>query len=240
MRPIRIFHAAPVLDQPDQPNQLQVSYHDCLRGELANVAAYCSAHPAHVECSTASPEVLGKQLSAFNLRIDHAGFGKDGTGYTVEHLYQASKVFALPNGSRLMGGRAVLDAPSPLAAKRMVQQIAKRPGARLVGFQYFNREWVPVEALSVPQSYYSWLYCNALHRQPELVRRLRRRGVTTTSDTKFNPNYGVACQAEAVALFLAASAYDPTGDLMGTMLRSVRDFDRMVRPSVPRPSAVEM
>lgn len=232
MRPVRIFHTAPV---SGYPNQLSVAYHDCVRGEAADIAAYCAAHPQHIECSTAAPDALGRSLSAFHLRIDHAGFGADGTGYAVEHLYQASKVFQLRDGSRVMAGRAALDAPHPLAAKRMAQQLSRQPGARLIGFQYFNRDWIPVTSLAVPQSYYNWLYCNALHRQPALVEALRMRSVATTSDTKFHPTYGVACQAEAVAVYLASLTHDPAAELLDRMLSSVTAFDGSVAASTALP-----
>ena len=138
-----------------------------------------------LEVSSKSQVPLGVSLSAFNLTVAST---KSGGVTCVESLYQASKVFAT-------GG------PYPqlyIRPAREVRQALKRhAGQPLMAFDLHGVRW-PLEPR---QSFYCWVYCQTLHRNPRLAAALGSYDCFT--DIEFNPSRSVNCQAYAVALYAA-------------------------------------
>ena len=138
-----------------------------------------------LEISTKSPDNLGVELSAFNLKVVTERYGRE---FTVESAYQSSKVFE-------DGGpyRDLLYADS-LRAKKDPR--IKNSG-NLKGFNFFGENW-PLEPIT---AFYDWVYLNALRKNDRLVEGLCKYDAFT--DVEFNPLRSVNCQAYSVALFSA-------------------------------------
>jgi hypothetical protein len=143
-------------------------------------------HP--LEVSSKSSEELGVALSAFYLGSHTL---KNQSRFTVETLFQSSKVFEL-------GGpfRELLHATSREAKK---DDRLKNSG-RLIRFDLFGQTW-PLEPKT---AFYDWVYINTLTKNPELIERLRNYDAFT--DIEFNPERSINCQAYSLALFKALVA----------------------------------
>lgn len=168
-----------------------------------------------LEVSRMSEELLGEQLSAFNLSF------RTNSGHrniTVECAFQAAKVFE-------RGGPYVdlLDA-MPVDAKR---DLRLQSSGKLTGFQFGGHSW----KLEPQTAFYDWLYINALHLRPELVRAVA--SYDTFTDIAFNPEKSVNCQAGAVALYVSlrrrkllekalSSRENYIGLILGTKIVDVR------------------
>lgn len=138
-----------------------------------------------LEISSKSPVEAGVQLSAFNLMITTAKYGKK---FSLECAYQASKVFE-------RGGPFV-----DILQKRSIE--AKRDErlnrhGRLVSFRFFQVNW----PLTPRTAFYDWLYINALHKQSDLANFVLR--YRAFSDIAFNPERSINCQAYAAALYVS-------------------------------------
>ena len=138
-----------------------------------------------LEVSSKSQVPLGVSLSAFNLTVASP---KSGGVVCVESLYQASKVFAT-------GGPYPRLYTRP--AREVRQAIKCHAGQALVAFDLHGVRW-PLEPR---QSFYCWVYCQTLHRNPRLAAALGSYDCFT--DIEFNPSRSVNCQAYAVALYAA-------------------------------------
>ena len=97
-----------------------------------------------LEISTRSQEPLGIHLSAFNLKIVHAG-----RNVSVEVAYQSSKIFE--NGGPFID----LLASSSMDAK---QDPRLKNSGRLIGFEYQNQRW----PLAKTPNFYDFLYIQGL------------------------------------------------------------------------------
>lgn len=129
-----------------------------------------------LEVSTKSPISLGRDLSAFNLKMKNI---------TIENLFQGSKVFQ--NG----GPFNDLYLKSPLEAKKDLR--LKNSG----DLKYFlwNKKQFPL----IPKTFfYDWIYISALTNNKNLISPLMEyKGF---SDIEFNPDKSINCQAYSVAL----------------------------------------
>jgi hypothetical protein len=138
-----------------------------------------------LEISSKSPDELGVSLSAFNLMIKTVKRERE---FSLECAYQASKVFE-------RGG--------PFLDLLELQSIdAKRDPrlnqhGRLIKFQFFGIDW----GLQPRTAFYDWLYINALHKHPELVKKVLE--YRAFSDIAFNPERSINCQAYAAALYVS-------------------------------------
>ena len=139
-------------------------------------------HP--LEISSRSDRLLGQQLSAFKL-----GVKTNHRFYSVESVYQASKVFE--NG---IGPFPELYASDPLEVRNAIKEYETTPLKR---YQYGNEVW----KLNPTRAFYDWIYCRALSKNPNLVSQLSEFNCFT--DIAFNPVRAVNCQAYAVALYLS-------------------------------------
>ncbi|UJS23034.1 DarT1-associated NADAR antitoxin family protein [Thiothrix winogradskyi] len=152
-------------------------------------------HP--LEISSKSEIPLGVSLSAFNLK---GSTRKRNQVFTVETLYQSSKVFE-------RGGpyRDLLSASSRDAKK---DDRIKESG-RLIAFDLFGEKW-PLEPKT---AFYDWVYLNTLAKNDHLAEELGRYDAFT--DIEFNPKKSINCQAYSVALFRALTMRSLIGDILG-------------------------
>lgn len=151
-----------------------------------------SANP--LEISTKSKNPLGFKLSAFNLKLD---------GYTLENIFQSSKVFA--------GGEAYRDLleVSPKDAKKDPR--LKNSGA-LKSFDY-NGEVFPLFPKTV---FYDYIYIKSVKQSltTEEINNIKEYNYFT--DIEFNPNKSINTQAKSVAIIR----------LMLDMYNNIPDFSK--------------
>lgn len=148
-----------------------------------------SANP--LEISTKSKNPLGFKLSAFNLKLD---------GYTLENIFQSSKVFA--DGGAY---RDLLEV-SPKDAKKDPR--LKNSGA-LKSFDY-NGEVFPLFPKTV---FYDYIYIKSVKQSltTEEINNIKEYNYFT--DIEFNPNRSINTQAKSVAIIrLMLDMYDNIPD----------------------------
>lgn len=138
-----------------------------------------------LEISSKSPTELGVALSAFNLMIRTVKHERE---FSLECAYQASKVFE-------HGGPFVdlLNVKS-IEAKRDPRL---NQHGRLTKFRFFGMDW----DLLPRTAFYDWLYINALHKRPDLAKKVLT--YRAFSDIAFNPERSINCQAYAAALYVS-------------------------------------
>jgi hypothetical protein len=138
-----------------------------------------------LEISSKSPVEIGVALSAFYLGAQTV---KNQNRFTVETLFQSSKVFEL-------GGpyRELLHVSSREAKK----DSRLHNSGRLLRFDLFGQLW-PLEPKT---AFYDWVYINTLVKNPDLVERVDQYDAFT--DIEFNPERSINCQAYSLALFKA-------------------------------------
>lgn len=134
-----------------------------------------------LEISTKSPIDLGIKLSAFNLLLT-----MNGIKFSVEQIFQASKVFEL--------GGPYLDLYNK-TSKEAKTDIRLKDSGKIVSFNFLNSDF-PTQ----PYTYfYDWLYSNALlENKPYLEKALE---FNAFSDIEFNEKKSINCQAYSLALF---------------------------------------
>jgi hypothetical protein len=160
-------------------------------------------HPL-LEISTKSDELLGKGLSAFNLKTE-TEIGK----ISVEVAFQGSKVFE-------QGGPYTDIYKKDSVAAKKDQRI--RESGKLIGFNYFGQEW----PLVPKTAFYDWLYLTALSSHQDFLKILfKYKGFT---DIEFNPQKSINCQARTVALLVSLLKLN----LLDEALRSQSDFIAVV------------
>ncbi len=148
--------------------------------------AYLDCHPNEkvLEISSKSEDLLGRKLSAFNLKI----MSNDDMGYSVESAFQSSKVFE--NG----GPYKDLLYKSSIEAKK---DIRIKESGLLKHFSYENM----IFPLFPKTFFYDWLYINALNCYPDLGQAALE--YTAFTDIVFNPEKSLNCQARAVAIYVS-------------------------------------
>jgi hypothetical protein len=141
-----------------------------------------------LEVSSKSENILGVELSAFNLMI-HT---KTKT-YSVESAFQGSKVFE--QGGPFLD---LLD-KSSLEAKKDPRL---NQSGRLVKFIFYEREY-PL----VPKSFfYDWLYINAVYKNFNKYKEIVNYDGFT--DIEFNPKKSINCQAYSAALLVSLHKFN--------------------------------
>jgi len=138
-----------------------------------------------LEISTKSCDEIGRDLSAFNLRISIKN-GKKMT--TLESAYQSSKVFE-------MGGpfRDIFD----MSSKEAKRDGRLRSSGDIVAFVFNEEEW----ETEPKTAFYDWLYILALYQNWNItMKTLNFDGFT---DIEFNPDKSFSSQAYAAALFVS-------------------------------------
>lgn len=164
-----------------------------------------------LEISSKSMQELGVELSAFKL-VYHL---PDGRHYTVEQIFQASKVFT--NG----GPYTDLLDMKPKDAKKDPRL---RSSGAVKGFRFDG-----VDYPSEPETaFYNWIWINALLTNPDLSERIMNYDAFT--DIVFNPQKSLNCQAEAAAVYVGLKK---TGKLEEAMAA----FDAFVKTVCQPPTA---
>ncbi|WP_245421743.1 DarT1-associated NADAR antitoxin family protein [Rhodoplanes serenus] len=132
-----------------------------------------------LEISSKSEIELGRQLSAFNLKVRI-----EGRETTLECAFQGSKVFE-------RGGPYEdiywMDSRSARQDPRL------RQSGHLRAFHLEHKEY----PLSPSTAFYDWLYLNALFAQPKWIDGLQ--GYAGFTDIEFNPQKSLNCQARSCA-----------------------------------------
>jgi hypothetical protein len=137
-----------------------------------------------LEISTKSEEQLGRNLSAFNLKVIVGNEHE----MTVESAYQASKVFE-------DGGpyTELYDKPS----RESKRDPRLSDSGDLVGFNLKGDIW----DLEPKTAFYDWIYVNALHQHQDIESKIEKYAGFT--DIEFNPKKSISCQARSAALFIS-------------------------------------
>lgn len=134
-----------------------------------------------LEISTKSPFDLGTKLSAFNLMLT-----KDNDKFSVEQIFQASKVFEQ--------GGPYLDLYDK-TSKEAKMDIRLKSSGKLIAFKFQNSNF-PIQ----PYTYfYDWVYSSALLENKPLLEKALE--FNAFSDIEFNEKKSINCQAYSLALF---------------------------------------
>ena len=151
-----------------------------------------------LEISSKSLQLLGVNLSAFNLKKHIPSLNID---IPVENAYQGGKKFA--NG----GPYTDLYQVSPKEAKR--DERLNTSGA-MTAFTFEGVDY-PTEPKN---GFYDWIYIQALSENKEFMEEVTKYNAFT--DVEFNPNKSINCQARAAAIFV--------GIAKAGLLDQIRDF----------------
>ena len=132
-----------------------------------------------LEISTKSEERIGVKASAFNLRLRLFDIEA-----SLESIYQGSKVFE--------EGGPYIDLYKKTSVESKKDSRLRSSG-NLIGFEFLGEFW------GVNDSFYDWLYLNALHQNNEIRKEILNYQAFT--DIEFNPKKSYNCQAFSAALF---------------------------------------
>lgn len=138
-----------------------------------------------LELSSKSGNKLSFLLSPLSLQLTD---DESGEQYSVENIFQASKVFE--HG----GPFTDLLTAAPRQAKK--DERLKTSG-ELIGYNDFGMEW-NIAPLTM---FYDWLYVNALKQNAHLHEEVMQYQAFT--DIEFNPKKSIHCAAYSLALFVA-------------------------------------
>jgi len=137
-----------------------------------------------LEISSKSTEQIGVLLSAFNLKTK----GKDGNVFSLENIFQSSKVFE--------HGGPYLDLLSVMPWEAKKDNRLKESG-KLVSFCYEGTTF-PLFPITF---FYDWIYINALSQNEELAAGIMRYDAFT--DIEYNPKKSLNCQARSAAIYVS-------------------------------------
>jgi len=159
-----------------------------------------------LEISTKSDEKLGQRLSAFSLKVEI-----EGTEYSLESVYQGSKVF-----DRCGPSPEIFDY-EPREAKRHVRAL---DCGKLIGFELEGRRY----PLIPKNAFYDWLYIRALAKHVDWIKE--NVSYDAYTDIEFNPEKQVNCQARAFAEYKSLVAKSE----LEIAARDFRYFSSMLSP----------
>jgi len=159
-----------------------------------------------LEISTKSPLLLGKELSAFNLR-----FKTGGSVMVVEAAFQGSKVFE--HGGPFTD---IYKFPGHEAKK----DTRLRNSGNLLEFDLQGEIW----GLEPKTAFYDWIYINAIHQNPVLGEQLAQ--FDGFSDIEFNPEKSFSCQARSAALYVSLS----NRNLLAEALLGKNNYLQLISP----------
>lgn len=137
-----------------------------------------------LEVSTKSKIALGREMSAFNLKLNERDAGQ----ITVESAFQGSKKFERGGPYRDLYGKS---------GKEIKGDERIKESGRLVGFDYEGCGW----SLEPKTLFYDWLYINGLNKSGVKGEDLSEYDGFT--DIEFNPKKSINCQARSCALYVA-------------------------------------
>lgn len=158
-----------------------------------------------LEISSKSMNSIGVQLSAFNLKLKC----NNGKVYTVESLFQSSKVFTDGTNNKDLLEKTSLEAK---------QEAKLRSKKELECFECFGYKW----ELEPKTMFYDWLYINAVAQNKNLLNELIKYDAFT--DIEFNPNKSFNCQAKSAAMIV--SLYN--NNMLERALESVKNYKEII------------
>lgn len=167
--------------------------------------AYNCAFPEKkvLEISSKSLQPEGLLLSAFKLQKYIVTLDKY---LAVENIYQGGKIFE--NGGPFLD---IYDCTAIQAKK----DARLHSTGNVIGFYYEGKTY----SAKFYDSFYNWIYINALIENPELsYPLLNYEGFT---DIAYNPKTGTSCQARSAAIFVSLSRLG--------LIDVAKDFDEFVR-----------
>lgn len=138
-----------------------------------------------LELSSKSGNKLSFLLSPLSLKLTDE---QNGSQYSVENIFQASKVFEQ--------GGPYIDLLT-VAPRQASKDERLQNSGELVSYNDFGMEW-HVEPLTL---FYDWLYINALKQNSHLHEEIMQYQAFT--DITFNPKKSIHSSAYALALFVA-------------------------------------
>ncbi|MBR1591868.1 MAG: hypothetical protein IJ666_02515 [Ruminococcus sp.] len=145
---------------------------------LHSAVKSADVNAAPLEISTKGTDPLGVKMSAFNLKLG---------GYTLENIFQSSKIFE--NG----GAYRDLLTVSPKDAKR--DERLKSSG-RLIRFNYDNCDF-PIEPKTV---FYDYIYIMAAAESLTADKIQLIKNYNYFTDIEFNPQKSINTQAKSAAI----------------------------------------
>lgn len=155
-----------------------------------------------LEVSTKSESSLGWEFSAFNLSVSGTtGSGHSRMTYSVEGLFQGSKVFSDGGPYNDLYGKP---------GKEVKRDQRLTQSGDLVGFRFKGKDW----RLDPTTAFYDWVYINALLQNANLANELLAYDAFT--DIEFNPNRSFNCQAQSVALYVSLRRAGILEDVMSS------------------------
>ena len=155
-----------------------------------------------LEISTYSLQLLGVQLSAFNLF-----FNSGSSSGTVEELYQKSKVLSKDED-------------------RVPETANKKKGEKPMSFLFENYSW----PLNPQTCFYDWLYMNALHQNQKLAKQIFEFDAFT--DIAYNPKKSLSTQARSTALYIALTKLNKIEEIKkpDNFIKLLNMYDYMQEP----------
>lgn len=159
-----------------------------------------------LEASSKSEQEIGIYLSAF--------FLKNIKGYSVENLFQSSKVFE--NGGPFRDLLTV----TPREAKK---DSRLKSSGNLLNFTFNNKDY-PLEPKSL---FYDWLYLNVLFsdKNLELREQLFEMKFDAFSDIEFNPLKSFSCQARTLALCVSLYENESVQDFIKDPVKFSQEYN---------------
>lgn len=158
-----------------------------------------------LEVSTKSEEILGQQLSAFNLQISR-GTAKS----SLESTYQASKLFG---HDVQFGDLLEVDALKAKTDPRL------RNSGMLTGFKFENQ----VFKLLPSPNFYDYLYVRALLESEKIEKVKNFQAFTDhafSGTGRIEAGKSVNCQARSLAIFIGISGIVPIGSVLFQLLET--------------------
>lgn len=167
-------------------------------------AAYNCSFPEKkaLEISSKSLQPEGLLLCAFKLQKYMPTLNKS---LAVENIYQGGKIFE--------NGGPFLDMYDCTAIKAKKDPRLHSTGS-VTGFYYEGKTY----SVKFYDSFYNWIYINALIENPELSAPLFDFDAFT--DIAYNPKTGTSCQARSAAIFVSLSKQG--------LIDVVKNFDEFV------------
>lgn len=184
---------------PSQKQKSIKSFHEAILAQFKDLKV--------LEISTKSLEPLGKNCSAFNLKLECKSLGER----ALECVFQSSKVFEYEGEQKQF--KEILYDDDAREGKRCIKDfLEQHKGARLVGFE-FEGEKYPLEPAS---AFYDYIYIQALE-QFEHKDELLKYDIFT--DIEFNDKKQINCQARSCAIYVGLKRAGKLGEYLSNFER---------------------
>lgn len=168
-----------------------------------------------LEVSRKSKNYLGKELSAFNLRVNI-----NDNSYPVECVYQSAKVYTNHNKLELLDCE-------PLEAKRRANEYMNSNHFEVISFDLFDLPFP-----TFPSSlFYDYLYILAISQNKNLGSKIIKYDCFT--DIEFNHIKQFASQARSCAIYCYLQKNNCLGSFLEEPLRFIEIYQTLIVKSRP-------